>query len=241
MRRHPLAGSLSSLALALALAWWLAIPGQAGAQASPDLGWLGISISDVSEDLADRLAGVFGPGAGTGVVVVDILKGGPAEGATLRRGDVIVRVDGQPIWDVRQLQRAIRVAPINQRVTLTVLRESSRITVPVTIGPMPVEARAQLAGERFGFLVRGEDERDRPRDQPASRGRIFVAFVDSGSPAARAGLRPQDVIVLANDQPIESLEDFDRAMRRTDRAASLLVERRDAQAPIALTLELPAR
>jgi serine protease Do len=219
----------------------LAIPSQVGAQATPDLGWLGISISDVSEDLADRLASTFGPEAGTGVLVVDVLKGGPAEGTTLKRGDVIVRVDTQPIWDVRQLQRTIRAKPINQPVTLTVLRESSRITLPITVGPMPLAARAQLAGERFGFLVRDEDEPDLRRDRPTPRGRILVAFVDSDSPAARAGLRPQDVILLANDQPIRSLEDFERAMRRGDRATSLLVERRGAQAPIVVNLELPAR
>lgn len=241
MRWRPRVGALADLPLALVLVCLLAILSQVGAQATPDLGWLGISISDVSEDLADRLASTFGPEAGTGVLVVDVLKGGPAEGTTLKRGDVIVRVDTQPIWDVRQLQRTIRAKPVNQPVTLTVLRESSRITLPITVGPMPLAARAQLAGERFGFLVRDEDERDPRRDQPAPRGRILVAFVDSDSPAARAGLRPQDVILLANDQPIRSLEDFERAMRRGDRATSLLVERRGAQAPIVVNLELRAR
>jgi len=234
-------GALAGLPLALFLAWLLATPARASAQATPDLGWLGISISEVNEDLAERLAGTFGPGAGIGVVVVDVVKGGPAEGSPLKRGDVIIRVDNQPIWDVRQLQQTIRSKPINERVTLTVLRDSSRITVPVAVGAMPVEARAQLAGDRFGFLVRGQDERDQPREQPAPGGRVLVAFVDPDSPAARAGLRPQDAILLANNQPIRSLEDFDRAMRGKDRFASLLVERRGSQTPIAVTLELPVR
>lgn len=239
MRRRPRVGALAGLPLALLLVFLFATPKQLRAQATPDLGWLGISISDVSEELADRLADTFGPEAGIGVVVVDVLKGGPAEGGPLRRGDVIIRVDTQPIWDVRQLQRTIRTKSISQRVVLTVLRESSRITVPVTIGAMPVEARAQLAGERFGFLVRGGDERDTRPDQAATRGRVFVAFVDPDSPAARAGLRPQDVILLANNQPIRSLEDFDRAMQGKGRSASLVVERRGTQAPIVVTLALP--
>jgi serine protease Do len=233
----PLAG----LPLVLFLAWLLASPAGASAQATPDFGWLGISIADVSEDLADRLAATFGPGAGIGVVVADVLKGGPAESSALRRGDVIIRVDSQPIWDVRQLQRTIRSKPINQRVTLVILRQSSRLTVPVTIGAMPLPARAQLAGERFGFLVRGEDERDQPRERSAPGGRVFVAFVDPDSPAARAGLRPQDAILVANSQPIRSLEDFDRAMRGKDRSTSLLVERRGAGPLIPVTLELPPR
>ncbi len=241
MSPRPRTGGLAGFFAALLLLSFSACPKEACAQAAPDLGWLGISISDVSEDLADRLANTFGPEAGIGVVVVDVLKGGPADGSPLKRGDVIIRVDKQLIWDVKQLQRTIRTRPINQRVMLTVLRDSSRVTVPVTIGAMPVEARAQLAGERFGFLVRGEDERDTRPDQPASRGRVFIAFVDADSPASRAGLRPQDVILNVNDQPIHGLEDFDQAMRRKDRAASLVVERRGAQTPIMVPLELPER
>ena len=241
MSRRLRVGALGGLPLALLLVLLFACHTQAGAQVTPNVGWLGISISDVSEDLAERLANTFGPEAGIGVVVADVLKGGPAEGSPLKRGDVIIRVDKQPIWDVRQLQRTIRTTPVNQRVTLTVLRDSSRVTVPVTIGAMPIEARAQLAGERFGFLVRGENERDAGPDQPASRGRVFVAYVDADSPAARAGLRPQDVILLVNNQPIHHLEDFDQAMRGEDRAASLVVERRGAQAPVVVPLQLPER
>jgi serine protease Do len=223
------------------LIWLLGTPDRAAAQAAPDVGWLGISIADVTEDQADRLANTFGPGAGTGVVVVDVLKGGPAEGSRLQRGDVIVSVDAQPIWDVRQLQRTIRAKSTNQRVALTVLRQASRITVPVTVGPMPLAARAQLAGERFGFVVRGEDEGEPLQGQAAPKGRVLVAFVDSDSPAARGGLRVQDVILLVNDQPIRSLEEFDGAMRRGGRTTRLLVGRRGTEAPLTVTLELPAR
>ncbi len=242
MRCFPQVESLKGFLLALLFPWLILIPARVAAQAPPEMGWLGISISDVGEDLADRLAATFGPEVGTGALVVDVLKGGPAERAPLKRGDVIIRVDAQPIWDVRQLQRTIRSRPVNQRVMLTVLRESFRVTLPVIIGPMPVEARAQLMGERFGFLVREEEEeRDQRRGQAIASGRIFVAFVDPGSPAARAGLQSRDVILRANDQPIQSLEDFERALRPGGRVVTLLVERGGAPAPIGLTLEFPQR
>ena len=239
-RRHRV-GVFASLVLACLAVGSFAMPARAATEASAIPGWLGISISDVGEDLADRLATIFGPAAAIGVVVVDVLKGGPAERAPLKRGDVIVQVDAQPIWDVRQLQRAIRAQPINQRVMVTVLREVSRVTLPVTIGPMPLEARAQLAGERFGFLVRDGDDQEPRRAPTQATGRIFVAFVDADSPAARADLRPQDVILKANDQPISSLEDFAQAMRSADRAVSLLVERRGARQPLTMNLVLPSR
>jgi S1-C subfamily serine protease len=191
--------------------------------------------------LADRLATTFGPDAGTGVLVAEVMKGGPSEQAGLRRGDVIVKLGPQPIWDVRQLQRAVRSSPINQRVMITVLRDSSRITLPVTIGAMPAPARAQLAGEPFGFLVREEDLGEARRPAHNSPARIFVAFVNPGSPAAQAGLRPQDVILEVNTLSVQGLEDFDRAMRRAKGTVSLQVERRGDSSLLTLTLEPPGR
>lgn len=241
MTRHPWACFLARFTFACLVVASSTTPAWAVTDASSVPGWLGISISDVGEDLADRLARTFGPGAGIGVVVVDVLKGGPAEQAPLKRGDVIVQVDAQPIWDVRQLQRTIRAQPIDQRVMVMVLRDASRVTLPVIIGPMPLEARAQLAGERFGFLVRGSDDPDPRRTPTEPTGRIFVAFVDADSPADRAGLRPQDVILKTNDQPIGTMEDFERAMRSAGRAVSLQIERRGSPRPLTVNMALPSR
>lgn len=226
----------------LALTVCLLVPqAKAAEEPPPDLGWLGISIAEVGEELADRLATTFGPDAGNGVLVVDVLKGGPAEQAALKRGDVIIKLDAQPIWDVRQLQRAVRGEPVRRQVTLTVLRDSSQITRPVTIGAMPAEARAQLGAERFGFLVREADERDAVRGGALPEGKVLVAFVDAESPAALAGLRPLDVILQANDLPIQNLADFDRAVRRSSRSIALRIGRRGLQQPIALAVELPQK
>lgn len=215
----------------------LLVPVAVHAQAPPEMGWLGVSISEVNEELADRLGSIFGPAAGTGVQVVDVLKGGPAEAAGLQRGDVIVRLDAQPIWDVRQLQRKVRAQPIDGRVVLSVLRETSRVTVPVTVGPMPLAAKAQLAGERLGFVVR--EVEDAAAGRSPAPVRVVVAFVEPDSPASRAGLQPQDTIVRVNDQPAQDLEAFARALWRSQKSAALVVERRGAPAPISVTLQFP--
>jgi len=214
----------------------LLVPVAVHAQAPPEMGWLGISIAEVNEELAERLGSVFGPAEGTGVQVVDVLKGGPAEAAGLQRGDVIVRVDAQPIWDVRQLQRTVRAQPISRRVVLSVLREKSRVSVPVTVGPMPIAAKAQLAGERLGFVVRAVEDAAGSSPAPV---RIVIAFVDPDSPASRAGLQPQDTIVRVNDQPVRDLEGFAQALWRSQKSAALVVERRGAPAPISAMLEFP--
>jgi serine protease Do len=215
----------------------LLAPVAVSAQTPPEMGWLGISISEVNEELADRLGSVFGPAAGTGVQVVEVLKGGPAEAAGLQRGDVIVRIDAQAIWDVRQLQRVVRAQLINRRVVLSVLRGTSRVSVPVTVGSMPIAAKAQLAGERLGFVVR--EVEDAPAGRSPTPVRVVIAFVDPDSPASRAGLQPQDTIVRVNDQPVQDLEGFARALWGSQTSAALVVERRGVPAPISVTLPLP--
>jgi S1-C subfamily serine protease len=100
---------------------------------------------------------------------------------------------------------------------------------------MPLPARAQLAGERFGFVVREVDDASAG---PTSAGaRLAVALVDPESPAARAGLRPLDTIVRLNDQPVRSLEEFAQTLWHASGPTVLVVERRGASTPLTVTLD----
>jgi len=110
------------------------------------------------------------------------------------------------------------------------------VSVPVTVGPMPIAAKAQLAGERLGFVVRAVEDAAGSSPGPV---RIVIAFVDPDSPASRAGLQPQDTIVRVNDQPVRDLEGFAQALWRSQKSAALVVERRGAPAPISAMLEFP--
>lgn len=221
--RRPLT---ALLALGLGL---LGVP--AGGQPPPP-GWLGISIADVGEELADRLAATHGYAAGVGVQVLDLLEGGPAEQGALRRGDVIVEADGQPIWEAQQLQRLVRARPVDRPLTLVVLRETGRQRVTVRVGAMPAEARAQLAALRFGFRVRPAGE---PEGTAPSAARLVVTAVEFDSAAHRAGLRPFDLLLEANGLPLADLAAFERAVGDGE-ALRLQVARRDLPAPLALIL-----
>lgn len=214
-------------------------PGTAAAedQAAEAFGWLGIRIGEVGEELADDLAQRFGPAAGLGVLVVEILKGGPAEASQLRRGDVVVELNGQAIWDVRQLQRAIRASPIGSRADLTVLRGRERAHVRAPVGAMPEEAAASIAGERFGLLVQEVEPQEIGPFRLRDGERIMVALVEAGSLAARAGVQVRDVILRVDGAPVASLQEFRQRIRSAGargRSLDLLV-RRDGE-PLRLTL-----
>jgi serine protease Do len=226
------------VALGLVLGAVVCLLGRAAADSLPAMGWLGVQITEVTEDTADTLATTFGYAAGTGVQVVDVLPGGPAEQAKLQRGDVIVALDAQPIWDVRQLQHLIQAESADRHVQLTVLRATARMRLPVTIGAMPLSTRAQLAGERFGFVVREvrESESNAGARSESEARRVVVAYVDPDSPAAEADIRPLDVITRANELPVHTLEDFASALALPGERLSLVLERRDG-APLSVTLD----
>ncbi len=96
-------------------------------------GWLGVSIQDVTPDLAEQV-GVVEP---KGVLVSDILNDSPAERAGLLRGDIIVEFEGKEIEDATQLRNLVAVTEVGKQVSLTVFRNGQRHFVPVQIGEQP--------------------------------------------------------------------------------------------------------
>lgn len=241
-----------ALAVGLSVFVWLT-PGAGAGQGpppasrlalDPPLGWLGITIQDVGEELAERLAERFGPAAGVGVLVVDILRGGSAASSELRRGDVIVRLNAQPIWEVRQLQREVRNAPVGRPVTLTVLRERERLQLSMSVGPMPEEALAAVLGDALGFGVRGGLEAGGRGAAPraAGEGQVVVASVDPQSPARAAGLRPLDVLVEVDGRPVTGLRDLYRALRAiAEKPAFPVAVRRDGTRVVLTFVRGPQR
>src|SRR5580765_1686736 len=82
-------------------------------------GWLGISIQDLTDDLA---AG-FGASGKGGVLVADVMKDSPAEASGLKAGDIIVELSGAPVKDVTELQKRVAAVSPGQSVPMTVLRD----------------------------------------------------------------------------------------------------------------------
>jgi serine protease Do len=161
------------------------------------------SVGDLPLEIKQRLRG----GAPTeGAYVSGVVPGGPADKAGLREGDIIIEVDGKPIKEAVALIDAISSRSIGSKVSLTYWRDGQRRTMQAVIGELPTEPGAGSAGQsRIGVGLQTLTE-------PLARSLGFsgnlrgavVTEVQPGSPAARAGLAPGDVIVEIDRKPVAS-------------------------------------
>lgn len=98
--------------------------------------YIGIQMVNLTPELArqnnqDPNASFYLPEI-EGILVVNVLPDSPAQAGGMRRGDVIIKVDGQPIKDATQLQRLVERTKINQTLRFTVIRNDRQLELSIT-------------------------------------------------------------------------------------------------------------
>ena len=161
------------------------------------------------QDLTPELAKAFNLPTTHGAVVSQVVPGSPAAKAGIKQEDVITEVNGKDLHSFAQLRNTVGLMRVGEKVDLTVLRDGKPRTITVTIGKDSEQAAAggdlhpRLAGATFAPA-----DESNSRD-PDGRG-IVVKTVDPRSPAARAGLRPGDVITAVNRHPVATMAEFEK-------------------------------
>jgi serine protease Do len=183
-------------------------------------GFLGVTIQDISPDLADQ----FHLKSDSGAVVADVTPDGPAANSGLKSGDVLLAYDGKPLKDSRELKFAVAATAPGQKVTLGYLRDGKNETATVTIGELPGEKQTITAasgkdnGVLDGVEVADLDAAARNEFEVPTRVHgALVTNIDPSSAAAEAGLAPGDVIQEINRHPVQTADD---AVKLTEHAES---------------------
>ncbi|HYL57792.1 MAG TPA: DegQ family serine endoprotease [Candidatus Acidoferrales bacterium] len=207
-------------------------------------GWLGVFIQNVTPELAESLGLTDAHGA----LVAEVLKDGPAKAAGVKRGDVIVAFDNQPISDSHQLPLLVGRAELGHTGTLKVIRDKQEINLPVTI---TVSRETEIASASnpakhdagapspFGLFVK-----DLSADLAKELGLevesgVVIASVQPGSRADEAGLRPRDIILEVNRETVKSVDSYQTALKDSakNKIVLLLVKRGDNTIYVALKPE----
>ena len=203
-------------------------------------GWLGVMIQKITPDLKNKLALKDVKGA----LVADVTSGGPAEKAGIQRGDVIVSFDHKKIDEMKELPYIVASTPIGKTVPVVVIRKGHDQTLEVKIGELKeekegVEESAKSVKQRFGMKVEKITPQLAKNFGLSETTGVLIVQVDGNSPAAEAGLRPGDIILEIDQDPVKGPEDFLDRTKSYKKGDTILFLIKRGDATLYLTLKTP--
>jgi serine protease Do len=177
-------------------------------------GWLGVTIQSLTPDLAKQ----FNLKEEKGVLIGDVVEGGPAEKAGLQRGDVIVEFEGKKIEEPTQLRNMVANTPPNKEISLKIIRENTKEIKKATISELPADMQKSLKAE-YNNLLNGVSVQELTTEMsgklrlPKKLKGVIVSDVDEGSPAAMMLLQG-DIIQEINRQKITNVVEYEKVVSR---------------------------
>ena len=176
--------------------------------------WLGVSVQDLTPEMAEQ----FQVKEKEGVVVAQVHQGTGAEKAGLASGDIIKSVDDKAIKNINELVKEIQKKNVGQKVKLSIVRDGKAMTIEVTTTAMPDKPEAlkeKEVEEKLGARVQELTPQIAARYRISSEIKhgVVVISVETGSPADDIGLQEGDVILEINRKKIETIKDFEKAIK----------------------------
>src|SRR5579863_9334644 len=189
-------------------------------------GYMGV----IPQDVTPALARTFHTST-NGALLGDVTPGSPAATAGLRKGDIVVDLNGQPITNANELRLRVGNMEPNTAITLKVLRDGKQMDVAMHLGDFPArEQRASSASPEnsntslAGVAVENltPDIAQQLKLPPSTRG-VVIDKVDPSSNAAEAGLQEGDVIQEVNHQAVTTAQEFHRAVSSKEKDSPILL------------------
>jgi serine protease Do len=201
-------------------------------------GWIGVNIATLDSRLAK---GLGLPSDATGVVISGVQDGSPADKAGLKSNDLILKLDGFPVADNQELRNRVATTKPGTKISLEILRDGRTRMVDVQLEELPSNLAENTGREapedevdepgatesELGIQARTlTSDMAREMDLQESRG-VIVTQVAPGSPAMRAGLRADDLVLEVNREPVQTVEDFRAAVKKAGDDLTMRVLRDD--------------
>jgi len=184
---------------------------------------LGVAVQEVNQTFADS----FKLDKPEGALVSSVEKGGPADRAGLRSGDVIRKVNGQPIVSSGDLPALIGQQKPGTTVSLDIWRQGSREELSAQLGDAADKASTVARNDdgaghgKLGLALRPLQ----PQERRAASVDGGLLIEDAGGPAAMAGVQAGDVLLAINGTPARSVEQVREVVAKADKSVALLIQR----------------
>jgi serine protease DegQ len=100
-------------------------------------GWIGVEVQDISPELAES----FRLSSTNGTLIAGVQRGGPADRAGIKPGDILLSVEAKPVIDSNSMLNLIAALQPGRSAKLQILRNRQEVTIPVNVGKRPLPAR----------------------------------------------------------------------------------------------------
>ncbi|UCD95109.1 MAG: PDZ domain-containing protein [Candidatus Zixiibacteriota bacterium] len=170
--------------------------------------WIGVQCQELQ-----NLEGWFGTDVNKGVLIASVDPKSPAEAAGLQAGDIILKMDDQPVSarfaeELPAFYKMIADHPVGSNMELTVFRNDKTIYVDVITHELGEILGKDLECERWGFTVKAITKQMTVDNQLEDTLGVYVSGVKRVGPAAEGGLRRGDVIRGVNEKTILAFQEF---------------------------------
>ena len=228
-------GGFMGLSFAIPIDVAMDVSNQLRATGKVSRGWLGVSIQEVSKELAES----FKLSKASGALIAAVEKGSPAEKGGLQASDVVLKFEGKEIQSSSELPRLVGGTKPGTKVTLQVWRKGASKDMSMVVGEFPAEKIAQRlpkpgkSADKAGLIV--SDLTAEQRQQLNINGGILVE--DAQGSASRAGIRRGDVILALNNSNVKGVEQFGQLLAQAKGSnIALLIRRGDGALYVPLKL-----
>ena len=174
-------------------------------------GWLGVSIQEVTSELAEALGMEIPKGA----LVSQIIEDSPAEKSGLKEEDVILFFDGEEIFYSSDLPLTVGSIRPESKVNAMILRDGKKKTVQVTVGELPKDPALAFENTQQNFLGLVVENQANDNHRSSVEG-VLVTSVDPDGIAYESGIRRGDIIYSLARTRIENVNEFKEALSELD-------------------------
>jgi serine protease Do len=226
---------------------------QLRAYGHPRRGWLGVRIQEVTPDIAESL----GLKEAAGAMVAGVNKGGPADEANIRNGDIILKFNNQDVKDMHALPLIVADSAVGDSVPVVVWRNGKQVKLTAKLAEKPDDVQdaattekpkvdetkpTEISGLGMKLAPITPDLKDKYQLSAKQKG-VVITDVSPDGKAADRGLKPGDVVVEVQQGEVSTPADVQKridAVRGENRkSVLLLIQRQDGLqwVPLSLTDE----
>lgn len=181
-------------------------------------GLMGIFVQHLTPELAEAMGfdGNF-----QGALVAQVNEGSPAEAAGLKAGDVITQINNTKITQATQVKTVISLLRVGSEVNITVNRNNKNLVLHAIVSDVKINEQKLQSSNPFlyGLALKNFEQDSPPHGHITG---VQIVGASENSAGWRAGLRPGDVIINANRQPVTNTKDLQGIARQKQK--QLLVQ-----------------